>query len=150
MHRDLCSSAKQPQNINGNLNYASIANIWRDGCIIRSSLLKHIRDAFSSNPDLENLLVDPFFQQVASENIQSLRRVVTAAVKAGFPFPLSPPRWHSLMATAPRSCPPNLIQAQRDYFGSHTYERIDKPRGEFFHTNWTGEGGDVTATTYNA
>jgi len=135
---------------NWSLNYASIANIWRDGCIIRSALLKHIRDAFSHDPDLKNLLLAPFFQQVAMENIASLRRVVTAAVNAGVPVPALSSALAFFDGYRAGVLPANLIQAQRDFFGSHTYERIDKPRGEFFHTNWTGEGGDVTASTYTA
>jgi len=132
------------------LDYASIANIWRDGCIIRSALLKHIRDAFSDNPQLKNLLFAPFFQQVASETIASLRRVVTTAVNAGVPVPAFSSALAFFDGYRSGTLPANLIQAQRDYFGSHTYERTDKPRGEFFHTNWTGEGSDVTASTYTA
>jgi 6-phosphogluconate dehydrogenase len=132
------------------LNYASIANIWRDGCIIRSALLKHIRDAFSQNPDLKNLLLAPFFQQVVTENIASLRRMVIAAVNAGVPVPAFSSALAFFDGYRADVLPANLIQAQRDFFGSHTYERTDKPRGEFFHTNWTGEGGDVTASTYTA
>ena len=135
---------------NWDLNYASIANIWRDGCIIRSAQLKHIRDAFSHNPGLKNLLLAPFFQQVATDNIASLRRVVTAAVNAGVPVPVFSSALAFFDGYRATVLPANLIQAQRDYFGSHTYERTDKPRGEFFHTNWTGEGGDVTASTYTA
>ena len=132
------------------LNYTSIANIWRNGCIIRSSLLKHIRDAFSNDPTLENLLVDPFFLKVAEDNIHSLRRVVGIAVQAGVPIPAFSSALSFFDGYRSAVLPANLTQAQRDYFGSHTYERIDKERGEFFHTNWTGEGGDVTASTYNA
>jgi 6-phosphogluconate dehydrogenase len=132
------------------LNYTSIANIWRNGCIIRSSLLKHIRDAFSNDPNLKNLLVDPFFLKVAEDNIPSLRRVVGIAVQAGVPIPAFSSALSFFDGYRSAVLPANLTQAQRDYFGSHTYERIDKDRGNFFHTNWTGEGGDVTASTYNA
>ncbi len=132
------------------LNYASIANIWRNGCIIRSSLLKHIRKAFSNNPTLENLLVDPFFLKVAEDNIQSLRRVIGIAVQAGVPIPAFSSALSFFDGYRSAVLPANLTQAQRDYFGSHTYERVDRERGEYFHTNWTGEGGDVTASTYNA
>ena len=132
------------------LNYTSIANIWRNGCIIRSSLLKHIKSAFANDPTLENLLVDPFFLKVAEDNIPSLRRVVGIAVQAGVPIPAFSSALSFFDGYRSAVLPANLTQAQRDYFGSHTYERIDKERGEFFHTNWTGEGGDVTASTYNA
>ena len=132
------------------LNYTSIANIWRNGCIIRSSLLEHIKNAFSKDPPLENLLVDPFFLKVAEDNIPSLRRVVGIAVQAGIPIPAFSSALSFFDGYRSAVLPANLTQAQRDYFGSHTYERIDKERGEFFHTNWTGEGGDVTASSYNA
>ena len=132
------------------LDLSSIANIWRSGCIIRSSLLKHIRDAFLDNPNLENLLVDPFFLKITGENISSLRRVVCTAVQTGLPVPALSSALSFFDGYRSAVLPANLIQAQRDYFGSHTYERVDKDRGEFFHTNWTGEGGDITASTYNA
>jgi len=132
------------------LKYASIANIWRDGCIIRSALLKHIRDAFSQQPDLQNLLLAPYFQKVVNQNIDSLRRIIVLAVHAGVPVPAFSSALAFFDGYRSAVLPANLIQAQRDYFGSHTYERTDKPRGQFFHTNWTGEGGDVTASTYTA
>ncbi|MDO9546285.1 MAG: decarboxylating NADP(+)-dependent phosphogluconate dehydrogenase [Pelolinea sp.] len=132
------------------LDLSSIANIWRKGCIIRSSLLKHIRDAFLDNPTLKNLLIDPFFLKISGENIPSLRRVVCAAVQTGLPIPAFSSALSFFDGYRSAVLPANLIQAQRDYFGSHTYERVDKDRGEFFHTNWTGEGGDITASTYTA
>jgi len=132
------------------LNYTSIANIWRNGCIIRSSLLKHIKTAFSNDPSLENLLIDPFFLKVAEDNIPSLRRAVSIAAQAGIPVPAFSSALSFFDGYRTAVLPANLTQAQRDYFGSHTYERVDRQRGEFFHTNWTGEGGDVTASTYNA
>lgn len=132
------------------LDLSSIANIWRSGCIIRSSLLKHIRDAFLDNPTLENLLIDPFFLKIAEENISSLRRVVCTAVQTGLPIPAFSSALSFFDGYRSAVLPASLIQAQRDYFGSHTYERVDKDRGEFFHTNWTGEGGDITASSYNA
>jgi len=132
------------------LDYASIANIWRGGCIIRSAMLKQIHDAFSAQTALKNLLLAPFFQQALHEHMPSLRRVVSAAVNAGIPVPAFSSALAFFDGYRSGFLPANLIQAQRDYFGSHTYERIDRPRGEFFHTNWTGEGGDVTATTYTA
>ena len=132
------------------LNYTSVANIWRNGCIIRSSLLKHIKTAFSNNPTLENLLVAPFFLKVAEDNVPSLRRVVSTAAQAGVPVPAFSSALSFFDGYRTAVLPANLTQAQRDYFGSHTYERVDRQRGEHFHTNWTGEGGDVTASTYNA
>ena len=133
-----------------NLDFASIANIWRGGCIIRSAMLKEIRDAFTAEPALKNLLLAPFFKQTLNQHMPSLRRIVTAAVNAGIPVPAFSSALAFFDGYRSGVLPANLIQAQRDYFGSHTYERIDQPRGTFFHTNWTGEGGDVTATTYTA
>ena len=133
-----------------NLDFASIANIWRGGCIIRSAMLKEIRDAFTAEPALKNLLLATFFKQTLNQHMPSLRRIVTAAVNAGIPVPAFSSALAFFDGYRSGVLPANLIQAQRDYFGSHTYERIDRPRGEFFHTNWTGEGGDVTATTYTA
>ena len=132
------------------LDYCTIANIWRNGCIIRSALLTHIRDAFKRNLKLENLLLDPFFRERTHETIGSLRRVVSLAVQAGIPVPAYSSALSFFDGYRSAVLPANLTQAQRDYFGSHTYERVDAPRGEFFHTDWTGEGGDVTATSYNA
>jgi len=135
---------------NWDLYYGAIANIWREGCIIRSSLLKHIHDAYENNSTLDNLLLDPFFHNVADETIAALRRVASLAFTAGIPIPAfsTALSFYDGYRTANGSA--NLIQAQRDYFGSHTYERADQSRGKFFHTNWTGEGGDVTAQSYNA
>ena len=135
---------------NWDLNFSTIANIWRNGCIIRSSLLKHIKVAFSNNPSLENLLVDPFFLKIAQDNISSLRRIINISVQAGVPIPAFSSALSFFDGYRSAVLPANLTQAQRDYFGSHTYERIDKERGEYFHTNWTGEGGNVTASTYEA
>jgi 6-phosphogluconate dehydrogenase len=132
------------------LKPASIANIWRNGCIIRSSLLSHIHDAYRNNPSLENLLLDPFFIHTAEENIASVRRVVCASVQSGLPVPAFSSALSFFDGYRSAVLPANLIQAQRDYFGSHTYERVDRERGEFFHTNWTGEGGDITSSSYNA
>jgi 6-phosphogluconate dehydrogenase len=132
------------------LDFSTIANIWRNGCIIRSALLTHIRDAFERNDGQENLLLDNYFQQRTHETIPSLRRVVSLSAQAGVPIPAYGTALSFFDGYRSASLPANLTQAQRDYFGSHTYERVDKPRGEFFHTDWTGEGGDVTASSYNA
>ena len=133
-----------------NLNYGGIALIWRGGCIIRSRFLARIRDAFERDPGLQNLLLDPFFRSEVLDAQDAWRRVTTAAIRHGIPMPsiVSALAYFDGYRTA--RLPANLLQAQRDYFGAHTYERVDRPRGEFFHTNWTGEGGDTASTAYNA
>jgi 6-phosphogluconate dehydrogenase len=131
-----------------NLNYGGIALMWRGGCIIRSVFLGKIKDAFDSNPELENLLLDPFFQDAVTSAQASWRRVVKTAVEMGIPMPATSSALAYYDGYRTERLPANLLQAQRDYFGAHTYERVDKPRGEFFHTNWTGRGGDTAASTY--
>jgi 6-phosphogluconate dehydrogenase len=131
-----------------NLNYGGIALMWRGGCIIRSVFLGKIKEAFDRKPDLENLLLDPFFSQVLREGQASWRRIVAAAVQSGIPVPAFSSALSYFDAYRGSRLPANLLQAQRDYFGAHTYERLDKPRGEFFHTNWTGHGGMTSASTY--
>jgi len=130
------------------LNYGSIALMWRGGCIIRSQFLNNIREAYSSNPELENLLLDPFFSETVMAAGASWRRVVAAAVTQGVPVPAMACALSYFDGYRSERLPANLLQAQRDYFGAHTYERLDKPRGEFFHTNWTGRGGTTASTTY--
>ena len=130
------------------LNYGSIAMIWRGGCIIRAQFLGRITDAFQKQPDLPNLLVAPYFQKALKRCQGSWRRAVTAAVKLGIPAPAFSSALAYYDAYRSEQLPANLLQAQRDYFGAHTYERIDKPRGQFFHTNWTGRGGTTASTTY--
>ncbi len=132
------------------LNKGAIALMWRAGCIIRSSFLGNIRDAFDNNPDLSNLLLDPWFTKRITECIPGWRKVVAAAVTTGVPVPAISSALAYYDSFRTESLPANLLQAQRDYFGAHTYERTDKPRGEYFHTNWTGEGGSTTASSYNA
>ncbi|MGI6742975.1 MAG: decarboxylating NADP(+)-dependent phosphogluconate dehydrogenase [Eubacteriales bacterium] len=132
------------------LNYGGIALMWRGGCIIRSVFLGRIYDAYKADPELTNLLTTPYFRELMAGLIPDWRRVVGACVAAGLPTPA----FSSALAyydgyRCPR-LPANLLQAQRDYFGAHTYERVDAPRGEFFHTNWTGRGGTTSAATYNA
>jgi len=132
------------------LNYGGIALMWRGGCIIRSKFLGDIRNAFKANPKLTNLLLDKFFKD-AIENAQSgWRSTVGLAVKHGVPVPAFTSALSFFDGYRADTLPANLLQAQRDYFGAHTYERVDKPAGEFFHTNWTGTGGNVHATTYTA
>jgi 6-phosphogluconate dehydrogenase len=119
-----------------NLNYGGIALVWRGGCIIRSAFLGKIKDAFDRDPDLGNLLTDPFFMEVVASRQAAWRRVVVAAVQAGIPMPAVSSALAYFDGYRCERLPANLLQAQRDYFGAHTYERVDKPRGEFFHTNW--------------
>ncbi|NBB94626.1 MAG: decarboxylating NADP(+)-dependent phosphogluconate dehydrogenase [Planctomycetes bacterium] len=133
-----------------NLNYGGIALMWRGGCIIRSQFLGKIRDAFSKNPDLVHLLLDDYFKEAVTSAQDNWRKVVAKAVEMGVPVPAFSSALAYFDGYRCERLPANLLQAQRDYFGAHTYERVDKPRGEFFHTNWTGTGGDVTASTYNA
>ena len=135
---------------NWDLNYGEIALMWRGGCIIRSVFLGNIKEAFDKNPDLQNLLLDDFFRGVVERAQDGWREVCAAVMKNGIPAPAicSALNYYDGYRTARLSA--NLLQAQRDYFGAHTYERVDRPRGEFFHTNWTGLGGNTVATTYNA
>ncbi|RKY09774.1 MAG: phosphogluconate dehydrogenase (NADP(+)-dependent, decarboxylating) [Planctomycetota bacterium] len=133
-----------------NLNYGGIALMWRGGCIIRSAFLGKIKEAFDKNPELENLLLDPFFKDAVENAQTSWRKVVTTAVEMGIPIPAISSALAFFDGYRAERLPANLLQAQRDYFGAHTYERVDKPRGEFFHTNWTGRGGTTAASTYIA
>jgi 6-phosphogluconate dehydrogenase len=132
-----------------NLNYGGIALVWRAGCIIRSAFLGEIKKAFDRNASLSNLLLDPCFHDVIERCQPSWRRVVAKAVEAGVPIPAFTTALSFFDGYRSSRLPANLLQAQRDYFGAHTYERIDRPRGQFFHTNWTGKGGTVAAGTYN-
>lgn len=133
-----------------NLNYGDIALMWRGGCIIRSIFLGDIKKAFDRNGDLKNLLLDDFFKQIIDDAQDSWRKVIAQAVTAGIPVPTFTAALSFYDGYRHPQLPANLLQAQRDYFGAHTYERIDKKRGEFFHTNWTGTGGNVSSTTYDA
>jgi len=131
-----------------NLNYGGIALMWRGGCIIRSVFLGDIKKAFDNNPKLDNLLLDPYFKNIVEKAQAGWRRVCAAALTNGIPVPALTSALCYFDGLRTERLPANLLQAQRDYFGAHTYERIDKPRGEFFHTNWTGRGGDTASTTY--
>jgi len=133
-----------------NLNYGGIALMWRGGCIIRSVFLGKIKEAFDKNPDLTNLLLDPFFKDKIETSQKSWRRVISTAVTNGIWIPALSTALNYFDGCRNSRLPANLLQAQRDYFGAHTYERVDKPRGEFFHTNWTGHGGKTASSTYNA
>ncbi|MGB8261836.1 MAG: decarboxylating NADP(+)-dependent phosphogluconate dehydrogenase [Terracidiphilus sp.] len=132
-----------------NLNMGGIALMWRGGCIIRSRFLGRIKEAFDKNPALENLLLDSFFFSALNQYQASWRKALTHAIELGIPTPAFSTALAFFDGYRTERLPANLLQAQRDYFGAHTYERIDKPRGEFFHTNWTGRGGRVSSTTYN-
>ena len=133
-----------------NLNNGGIALMWRRGCIIRSVFLGKIKDAFDRNPGLSNLLLDAYFQKQVADAQPAWRRVVAKAVELGIPAPAMSSALAFYDGYRHARLPANLLQAQRDYFGAHTYERIDQPRGQFFHTNWTGRGGDVTSNAYQA
>jgi 6-phosphogluconate dehydrogenase len=133
-----------------NLNNGGIALMWRGGCIIRSVFLGRIKDAFESEPALSNLLLDPYFKEQVEAAQAAWRRVVMQAVGLGIPVPAMASALAFYDGYRHARLPANLLQAQRDYFGAHTYERVDEPRGSFFHTDWTGHGGDVTARTYLA
>ena len=132
-----------------NLNYGGIALMWRGGCIIRSRFLGKIKDAFDKNPALSNLLLDDYFKGEISKAQAGWRNVVAMAALKGIPVPAFSTALAFFDQYRNAVLPANLLQAQRDYFGAHTYERLDKPRGEFFHTNWTGKGGTTASTTYN-
>lgn len=133
---------------NWKLNYGGIALMWRGGCIIRSVFLKDIKNAFDQNPNLRNLLLDPFFKEQVEVAQAGWRRVCATALENGIPVPAMTSALAYFDGFRSERLPANLLQAQRDYFGAHMYERVDKPRGEFFHTNWTGHGGDTASTTY--
>ena len=138
------------QNYGWNLNYGGIALMWRGGCIIRSVFLGKIKEAYDENPALSNLLMNDYFKNTIEGLVPAWREVVAYAVKAGIPVPAFSSALSWFDGYTCENLPANLLQAQRDYFGAHTYERIDAPRGEFFHANWTGHGGDTAASTYNA
>jgi len=131
-----------------NLNNGGIALMWRGGCIIRSVFLGKIKEAFDKNPLLEHLLLDEYFKTTLEKAQAGWRRVVAAAVSHGVPAPCLATSLTYFDGFRSERLPANLLQAQRDYFGAHTYERVDKPRGQFFHTNWTGRGGDTASSTY--
>jgi 6-phosphogluconate dehydrogenase len=131
------------------INNGAVALMWRGGCIIRSVFLGKIKEAFDRNPNLTNLLVDPYFASELQRAEPGWRRAVSAGVANGIPLPAMGAALAYFDGYRCGRLPANLLQAQRDYFGAHTYERVDRPRGEFFHTNWTGRGGTTASTTYN-
>ena len=137
------------QQYDWNLDYGGIALLWRGGCIIRSVLLQRIKEAFDAQPELPNLMLSAYFRDKIETAQAGWRRVAAAAVSHGIASPALTSALCYLDGYRSARLPANLLQAQRDYFGAHSYERIDRPRGEFFHTNWTGRGGDTASSTYN-
>jgi 6-phosphogluconate dehydrogenase len=131
------------------LNYGNIALMWRGGCIIRAQFLGRIKEAFDKKPDLQNLLLDSYFKDVIDQNQSAWREVISTAILNGLPVPAFSSALAYYDGYRSAVLPANLLQAQRDYFGAHTYERVDKPRGQFFHTNWTGRGGKTASSTYS-
>jgi 6-phosphogluconate dehydrogenase len=131
------------------INNGAVALMWRGGCIIRSVFLGKIKEAFDRNPQLTNLLVDPYFAAEVERAGPGWRRAVGAGIANGIPLPAMSAALAYFDGYRCARLPANLLQAQRDYFGAHTYERVDRPRGQFFHTNWTGRGGTTASTTYN-
>ncbi len=138
------------KNYGWDLNYGGIALMWRGGCIIRSTFLGKIKEAYDKNPELSNLLLDPYFKSLIQSLVPAWRKVVANAALCGIPTPAFSSALSYFDGYTTDRLPANLLQAQRDYFGAHTYERVDAERGKFFHTNWTGEGGSTSASTYNA
>ena len=132
------------------LNFGKVALMWRGGCIIRSAFLGKIKAAFDNSPLLSNLVLDEFFATELNKSQSGWRKVVAKAAECGIPVPCFSTALSFYDGYRTARLPANLLQAQRDFFGAHTYERVDKPRGEFFHTNWTGSGGAVSSSTYNA
>lgn len=135
---------------NWQLNYGGIALMWRGGCIIRSRFLGKIKAAYDANPNLNNLLLDPYFKEVAEKCQKGWREVASTALLNGIPIPAITSALSYYDGYRCERLPANLLQAQRDYFGAHTYERLDHPRGQYFHTNWTGRGGSTHSTAYKA
>jgi 6-phosphogluconate dehydrogenase len=131
------------------INQGNVALIWRGGCIIRSAFLGKIKEAFERNQQLPNLLIDSYFAAELEQSHTGWRRMVATGQLSGIPLPAMSSALSYFDGYRSARLPANLLQAQRDYFGAHTYERIDKPRGQFFHTNWTGHGGTTASTTYN-
>ncbi|MGI6252360.1 MAG: NADP-dependent phosphogluconate dehydrogenase, partial [Aminivibrio sp.] len=129
-------------------NYGAIALIWRAGCIIRSVFLDRIKEAFDRDPDIKNIILDPYFKALIKELVPAWREVTATAVKHGIPVPAMSSGLAYFDGYTTDLLPANLLQAQRDYFGAHMYQRLDAKRGKFFHTNWTERGGDTVSGTY--
>jgi 6-phosphogluconate dehydrogenase len=131
------------------INKGGVALMWRGGCIIRSAFLGKIKEAFDRDPQLTNLLLDPYFRGEIERCQPGWRRTGAAAITQGVPLPAMTSALVYYDGYRSERLPANLLQAQRDYFGAHTYERVDRPRGQFFHTNWTGRGGSTASSSYN-
>lgn len=131
------------------LNYGDIALMWREGCIIRSVFLENIKNAFENNPQLSNLLFDDYFKEMIVKALPSVRRIVALSAETGIAMPCLSSALAFFDGFTSGRTPANLLQAQRDYFGAHTYERLDRPRGEFFHTDWIGSNSQVSSSTYD-
>lgn len=140
---------KASERYNWNLNLGVIAKIWRKGCIIRSAFLERITEAFEENKNLDNLLFAPYFVDKMNEVLPHWRKTLASSIISGIPMPCNAAALTYFDGLRTKHSSANIIQAQRDFFGAHTYERVDKPRGEYFHTDWTGEGGDTVSGTYN-
>ena len=140
--------AAAAQEMGWSLDFASIASMWRGGCIIRSTFLGNIKAAYEANPQLENLTLDPFFTEALKSAEAGWREAVIIATRTGISVPAFSAALSYFDGYRSERLPANLLQAQRDYFGAHSYERVDRARGEFFHTDWTGHGGKVASTTY--
>lgn len=138
------------QDYHWKLNYGAIALMWRGGCIIRSQFLGKIKEAFTQHPDLKNFLLDSYFLKELQTHQSGWRQVVAKAAELGIPAPCFSTALSFYDGYRSARLPANLLQAQRDFFGAHTYERLDKPRGQFFHTDWTGRGGKISSGSYNA
>ncbi len=148
--RATCCSAQAAKEFGWQVNMGGIALMWRGGCIIRSRFLGKIKDAYDKNPALDNLLLDDFFSGALNNYQASWRKAIVHAIALGVPTPAFSTALAFYDGYRTARLPANLLQAQRDFFGAHTYERVDQPRGKFFHTNWTGHGGRVSSSTYNA
>jgi 6-phosphogluconate dehydrogenase len=131
------------------INKGGVALMWRGGCIIRSAFLGKIKDAFDRDPGLSNLLLDPYFRDQIERCQDGWRRTAAAAATHGVPAPAMTAALAYYDGYRSAQLPANLLQAQRDYFGAHNYERVDRPRGKYFHNNWTGHGGSTASSSYN-
>ena len=134
---------------NWNLNYGDIALMWREGCIIRSVFLDKIKVAYENNPELENLIFDPFFVKILKDTLPSARRIISQSITSGIAVPALASALSFFDGLITKKSPANLLQAQRDYFGAHTYEKVNSARGKFFHTDWIGSNSKISSSTYN-
>ncbi len=141
--------SKASKEFEWNLDLSAIAKIWRNGCIIRSNFLNKIADAYQNDRELKHLLFAPYFKEEIKNSLEGWKKIVTLAVNEELAIPAFSSALNYFFSLTSGNLPSNLLQAQRDFFGAHTFERVDRPRGEFFHENWTGEGGDTVSGVYN-